>query len=446
MCKNCTILLKSLSQDLAYNHTEWFVQAVLSFIDFLKKYFDAQAEEYISSLSQYPELKIQKISDEEKQGFYNFIEDFFLLWVSEEQQNIALDLLRSGYDNTSEKLQLLDNSRAVEYAQDHSGELIKQINTTTQTEMSEIITSGIKNSQTIQEITENIQEKFKSYNLYRSTLIATMEVANAYSEAQKQVYEEVAWQLWVIGWKRAITQKDENVRASHKTNEDAWWIPRTQAYPWTGSMQAPYWFFCRCSDDYSLTNPDTGLLYDDVVEYSDTQKDDFFEVYGDPSLYTLKDKEEKSYTDSLWLISQEVAAIQKYTLGTGDMYNEWFKIAEPVFTTSIPFFIWGISKLPKYSGITYRGAWNAWKYKKLKVWEIFKPDTLFSSSISEDIAHEFRKEKNGTIFVINSLKWKDLNILWVQREKEVLFLPKTLFKVEKVENGKDYLTIYLTDL
>lgn len=275
MCKACiqklkktkdVLIFKTISEDLASNHSEWFMEAFFDFVEFVNEYFTSQEQTYIDSLASYPELKLEKSlipeSDEIIKKFEKKLEAVFLLWMGESKEKVLKELVDGGYDEYLEVLELLDNTLALDYAQNRAWALIKGINETTQKEMSKLITKGIKEAKSISDIASEINEKFKSYNLYRSTLIATMEVANAYSEAQSVTYSDISENIGVVWWKRAITQDDSNVRPSHLANEEAWWIPRNMPYPGTGTMQAPHEFYCRCVDDYSVVNPETWLLFD----------------------------------------------------------------------------------------------------------------------------------------------------------------------------------------
>lgn len=59
-----------------------------------------------------------------------------------------------------------------------------------------------------------------------------------------------------------MTQKDDNVRTSHKENEKVGWIPKNEEYPYaTLNKTPPFDFNCRCSESYSAVNPNTGKLY-----------------------------------------------------------------------------------------------------------------------------------------------------------------------------------------
>lgn len=120
--------------------------------------------------------------------------------------------------------------------------------------------------QTKFQIAEKIKETFECFSLYRANLITHMEMATAYSTASRQINDNLTDKLGVTGWKRALTQKDDNVRTSHKENEKVGWIPKNQDYPYaTLNPMPPFDFNCRCSESYSAVNPNTGKLYDNPL-------------------------------------------------------------------------------------------------------------------------------------------------------------------------------------
>jgi hypothetical protein len=74
-------------------------------------------------------------------------------------------------------------------------------------------------------------------------------------------FKKQASELWVVWYKKVITQDDDNVCEICKENEKVWRIPLNVKFP-SWHLYYPFCSDCRCSDDYSLVNPETGLLYD----------------------------------------------------------------------------------------------------------------------------------------------------------------------------------------
>lgn len=230
------------------------------FIEYFKKYFEKQALIYIASLDN---LNILQKQDFDFETLKKLLEEIYFLGLNDEKINLE-EHLKSYWYIAPEII--LDNSFVLDFAKNRAWELIKQIDETSKKEMQILIWESLKNKLTINEIAQKIKEKFDKYSLYRASLIAQQETAMAYSQATRKQNDIFTKKLWITGWKRAVTQKDSNVRKSHLINETEGWIPKNQVFSWTGDDNAPFWFFCRCRVDYSLVNPETGFLYDDEVK------------------------------------------------------------------------------------------------------------------------------------------------------------------------------------
>lgn len=256
MCKQ-TKLIKTFAEDLAKHKSEDFMELYFDFIAFFDEYFEAQALEYIKSLEDYPELKINlnKMSFIEK--LVVKLKNFALLWQKEANETILEDLIWI-WENHS--WIFITDEFALEYAEKHSAELITNINETTEKSINLIITNWIKKGESIKEIATNIKDKFADFSLYRSSLIAQMETWTAYYFWNEKQYDLFEKDLWVEGWHRSFTQWDSNVRDSHQKNADDWWIKRSEDFSWTWDNTPPYDFNCRCYKKTSILNPKTGEL------------------------------------------------------------------------------------------------------------------------------------------------------------------------------------------
>lgn len=250
-------LVKTIAEDLAEHKSEDFMELYFDFVAFFDKYFEEQALEYIKSLDDYSELKVNlnKLSFIEKLVIK--LKNFVLLWQNESNWIILDDLISiwESHDGIS-----ITDDFALEYAEKHAWELVTQINETTEKSINLIISNWIKKWLTIKEIATNIKDKFADFSLYRSSLIAQMETWTAYyiwNDKQYDLYEE---DLWVTWFKHSFTQWDSEVRPSHKLNEADWWIPRNQKFSWTDSDTPPYDFGCRCYKKISIINLETGKL------------------------------------------------------------------------------------------------------------------------------------------------------------------------------------------
>lgn len=449
--KKQLIKTKSIAEQLSSFRSKEYMELYFEMIEFFNSYFDSQALEYIKSLDTYPNIKLNK-SEEDFQEFINKLLSIFFLWQVEANDKILTDLYRVWY--WSEWYETITNEFALEWAEEQAWKSMALINETTSNAINSIITEWIKNSNSLKEIASQIKEKFADYTIYRSTLIATQEIATAYSQWEKKQYDIYSEELWVTWFKRSVTQKDSNVRESHKHNEDEWWIPRDKVYPWTWTMNAPHWFLCRCHDVNSMTNPDTGLLYDSDIEYNENQFENFSNNWWwlDELNIDLSIKE-KELAASYDLLPEEIFSIKTFSWEWYKKYNDWYLKASSdlMFQSWIPFFMWWLNKLPKYEWKVFRWHKVSKKvydsYLNFNEWDVFSYNTFFSSSKSKNVAKKFIWDKNKVLFDINTKKWISIeDFSFKPGEKEVLFLPNTLFRIDKVEKKDDILIINLIDL
>lgn len=454
-------ILKFKILQLQKTESKKYSEIYLEFIKYFKKYFEKQALFYIASLDN---LEILEKNDFEKdflEKLKELLEKIYFLGSEEEKTRLEENLQSYWYEVP--KNIILDNKDAIEYAKNHAWELIKQIDETTKNEMQDLISESLENSLNINQIAEKIKEKFDKYSTYRASLIAQQETAIAYSSASRKQNDNFTKKLWIVGWKRAVTQKDSNVRQTHLINEADGRIPKNQVYSWTGDDNSPFGFFCRCHIEYSLVNPETGLLYDNEEInfwwwYTDNQVENFRKNFWD-NFWKLNDKQlnlQKKY----WYTDEEILAIKSFSWNNFEIFNKWFKnnwffsenkyYKQEIFNSWIKFLFWFLRKTPDTQWTFYR--WhkvreNEFKYlKSLKIWDIYKNKTFFSSSERKEVAQDFFSE-NKVLFTIETKKAKEiLNFSNLKWEKEVLFLPNQLFKVEKIQELDWVLNIFLKDL
>lgn len=459
-------LIKFKILQLQKTESKKYSEIFVEFVELFKKYFEKQALFYIASLDN---LEILEKNDFEKdflKKLEELLEKIYNLWVSENFEEFSKNLQSYWYE-VPENI-ILDNKEAIEYAKNHAWELILWINQTTKNQIWDIISKWLEEKLSINEIALKIKEKFDNYSTYRASLIAQNETALAYSSASRKQNDSFTKKLWVEGWKRAVTQKDSNVRQSHLINESDWWIPKNQVYSWTWSDKAPFGIFCRCHDEYSLVNPETGLLYDipeDIKEnggYTDEQIDyfhkwNFLEKFMPLNEKNLKLKEKYWYTD------EEIMIIENWSWNSYKIFTNWFKnnwffkldseneAKRKTFNSWIKFLFWFLRKTPNFSWTVYR--WHKCytdEYnflKSLKVWDIYNNSAFFSSSLSKETAKNFVSESREVVFTINTKKAKSImDFSTKPAEQELLFFPNTLFKVDKIENKDNILEIYLSDL
>lgn len=450
--KKQIILLKTKLDELFENKSKEFIDFYIDFVWFFDEYFKNQATEYIKNLENYPGISLEKtefnMDDLEKK-----LSEIYLLGMTEWLAENNSELLKVW---VWEKLELLSNEFEVNYAKENAGRLIQQIDSTTQKDIWAIISKWIEESLSIWAIATNIQEKFSSYSLYRATLITNQEVSQAYEFWKKQNFENNKSSLWVVWWKRSITQWDDGVRPSHLQNEMDGWIPADRVFSWTGTDIAPHWIWCRCYIQYSLVNPETGKLYDDTLyQYDEPQFIKFNDNWGSlEDIWIKLSQKELDIQKAYNLLPEEVHVIKGYTGTSSISFKDWYKFWEwnEMFQSWIPFLFWGLNKLPRYEKNVF--SWykvqNKSDYKyfaNLKVWKSFYFDDFISSSKKKSIAEDFMSEDYKLLFQIKSKKGIDVSLFSINPlEEEVIFLPKNLFVVEKIEFSDNILQITLSDL
>ena len=444
-------ILKFKILQIQKTESKKFSEIFVWFVEYFKKYFEKQALIYIASLDN---LEVLEKDSFDLEDLKKLLEDVYFLGLEEEKQKLEHHLETYWY--IAPEI-FLDNKEAIKYAEKHSAELIKQIDETTKNEMKDLITESLKNSLSINRIAEKIKDKFDKYSVYRASLIAQMETAIAYSQATRRQNDIFTKKLWIVGWKRAVTQKDSRVRQSHLENEAEGWIPKNQVFS-SGDDNAPFGFFCRCRVDYSLVNPESGLLeskeYDFWWGYTDEQIDNFEHSFSVIENYNFKiSKKEKKFIKYKKITNQELLTLKMYSHELFTSFNGFFLwwAKDENFDASIKFMFWWLNKLDNFYWVSYR--WHK-SYKKseleeilsLEVWDVYQSKSFLSTSKSKNVALDFTDE-NNIIFKIISNKWKDFEKVSDKKyEKEVLFLPKTLFKVNKIEKDWRFTIIEFIDL
>jgi len=248
-------LVKKIIDDFEKVKSKEFMEYFYDFINHFNKYFEQEAKKYIEELKDNKNIK--KSTDPKiNKELIEKLSAVVLLWQLEQEQKSKLEL-----ENIWLTLDIwISNEYQLEYAKNRAWELISEIDDTTREEIWKIIEYWISKWDTLQEIAKKIDDKFLKYSTYRSSLIAVMEVWNAYEYWSRKQHDEYTKNFWVTWYKRSKTQGDSNARESHLKNEEAWWIAKNELFPWTNTDHAPHWFNCRCYTDYSIVNPESWLI------------------------------------------------------------------------------------------------------------------------------------------------------------------------------------------
>jgi hypothetical protein len=153
----------------------------------------------------------------------------------------------------------LTNPRAVEYLAEHGAEYVTGINETTRERIRTIIKEGAAEGASYTEIANRIGEIFREFagpanvvsvlldNVQRSRaeLVAITELGNAYERGTRILIDDlVAGGLEME--KQWWTVHDERVSDGCQTNQDAGWIPVSDAFP-SGHQQPLRFPGCRCT-------------------------------------------------------------------------------------------------------------------------------------------------------------------------------------------------------
>lgn len=149
----------------------------------------------------------------------------------------------------------LENTEAVEYANNHSGELISGIDDTTKKTIQSILANAFANGWSKSETISAIQKEFEEFGKVRASLIAQMETALAHEHGEATRFAKLAEEAGVTGWKRSQTQGDEKTRSSHRINEIDGWIENDKLFSGTNTLHAPHGFRCRCVTIRRLFEP-----------------------------------------------------------------------------------------------------------------------------------------------------------------------------------------------
>ena len=154
----------------------------------------------------------------------------------------------AGSERTSTSLDLdfaLSTERAAEIARIRSGELITGINEVTRDRIRDLITRGIADSNSYDQIARSIRGEFTDFSRRRARNIAVTEIAEAYTRGQLEQGRQIISQGIELecSWS---TVGDANVSDGCLENEAAGWIPFGESFP-SGDNGPPRFPTCRCA-------------------------------------------------------------------------------------------------------------------------------------------------------------------------------------------------------
>lgn len=148
----------------------------------------------------------------------------------------------------------LKNPRALEYAKQNAGEFITGINNTSRETINKIISKGVDQGSSYQDIAKQIQAQFTQWGKpvsgkrSRAELIAIDQTARAYQYGNYLCVSQ-AKSTGLHFEKRWSTVGDALVTPGCKANQDQDWINDTELYL-SGHLYPPRFPGCRCANQY----------------------------------------------------------------------------------------------------------------------------------------------------------------------------------------------------
>lgn len=335
------------------------------------------------------------------------------------------------------------------------------ITETTEERVKKLVTSGVKQGYSPQEISKNIENLDPQvFSKNRADLIAINQIGKAkqYGEwiANKE-YSDAGY-LTLKYWS---TVNDNRVTRSHTANQNQGWIHIDKFFSGTGDKIAPASNNprCRCAIQYEIGNKigekqprDIQQKYESGIEKEKVAKIDAI-ISQNLENYRKEFDNTQALVESqktlplypfldekyIHLLDEELAALESYT-GNGykkinSIYREW-KI-DPMFARSAYYLEQALFSLPPHKWVVYRWVRNgnvANIIKNLEEWEVFTDLWFMSTSTSIEVAKHFAKEK-GIVLQFFTSDGRDVKDFWTYAEYEVLHAPwKSLIFLWKSNN------------
>lgn len=147
----------------------------------------------------------------------------------------------------------LANPRAVAYVEGRAAELVSGINDVTRAEVKRIITEGVRDGRSYNDVAKDLRSKFAEFHTPkpqlaikdRATLIAVTEMGNGYEAGTEAVIGELsdAGLTMQVSW---LTAGDDRVSEGCQENAAIGWIPFGDAFP-SGDLRPLRFPGCRCT-------------------------------------------------------------------------------------------------------------------------------------------------------------------------------------------------------
>lgn len=326
------------------------------------------------------------------------------------------------------------------------------ITATTEERVKKLVTSGIKQGHSPQEISKNIENLDPQvFSKNRADLIAINQIGKAkqYGEwiANKE-YKDAGY-LVLKYWS---TVNDNRVTRSHTANQNQGWIHIDKFFSGTGDKIAPASNNprCRCAIQYEIGNKIGEKQPRDIeqkIEWGERRE--FFEKTfthlrnsykkeDDILLQTALRNYEWSFAEELknfmpeWSTNEESIALLRWKSGDYININKVYR-EQNIYSL----YNWlalelngALNNFPLYRGEVFRGISHIptiQELEKIEKWDIFVDFGFMSSSTDKKVAKNFW----NIIMQIQSKTGKNLGNTDRLNEKEVLFSPATQLVFQK---------------
>lgn len=142
---------------------------------------------------------------------------------------------------------------AADYARLHSADLVAEINDFTRKRVRRIITQGVANGESYQDVAKSLRALYQGFTKPRpqehirdrATMIAVTEIGNAY-EAGNEIVGKQLTQAGITLEHAWLTSNDSRVSDGCWANQQAGWIPFGQPFP-SGHQRPLRHPGCRCT-------------------------------------------------------------------------------------------------------------------------------------------------------------------------------------------------------
>jgi hypothetical protein len=232
----------------------------LKFASAVRKYFKAQSDVYVKEYLEQTEGIDQSIFQEPEKIVLKKTLEEDLEQLSEDAitvfQAFMIEAVGEGYKAVIQEMDVVGDfgikaAHAESYARTRSAELVTNIDETTRKQINEIIQTGIVEGKDVGQVAQDIKTKFVDFSKFRTKLIASQEMGNAYEDGKFHQAEEISKEISQQMYKRSISQGDDRVTKDIcLPNEAEGWIKQEELFQ-SGHETALFHIGCRCYVQYS---------------------------------------------------------------------------------------------------------------------------------------------------------------------------------------------------